>query len=208
MDSAAWRMAWCSMVEVMRWAGSALLERTPKRARLSLSVPPEVKTISELRQRRKRATDRGRARRLRGRAGRAGGWSWRCRSAPSRRGAWLRRPRGAEAWSRLRPCRFGAWFYFTGWVGGFASRMAHGSVFGYSVCSRFQERAVLATGHELLILACIVFTEDSAAIERVKDQLRFRRFTLKGCSQPHRSISLDKDSWEEGFASESDAAVD
>ena len=54
-DSAAWRTAWCSMVVVMRCAGAVWLERMPKRARLSLSVPPEVKTISELRQWRKRA---------------------------------------------------------------------------------------------------------------------------------------------------------
>src|SRR5260370_39760305 len=41
-DSAAWRTAWCSMVVVMRWVGSPWVdsgERTPKRARLSLSVP-------------------------------------------------------------------------------------------------------------------------------------------------------------------------
>ena len=43
-------MASCSMVEVMRWSGAFVAIawlRTPKRARLSLSVPPEVKTTSE-----------------------------------------------------------------------------------------------------------------------------------------------------------------
>jgi len=49
-DSAARRMASCSMLVVMRWAGSVVCSRVPKRARLSLSVPPEVKTISEVRQ--------------------------------------------------------------------------------------------------------------------------------------------------------------
>jgi hypothetical protein len=40
--SAAWRTAWCSMDEVMRWSPG---RTSPKRARLSPSVPPLVKTI-------------------------------------------------------------------------------------------------------------------------------------------------------------------